>query len=153
MNHSGLTASVLCVMAAGATAPALGQVSPFRAPPGQGSAPPAGTLRESPAPTGPGLLYIPEQPGNALLVTEFLGRAVYGPGKQKVGTVTNLLVDTTGRVIGVVLEVGGVLGIGAKEVAISFEALYPVREDDQEAFVVEMTKAQLTAAPAFKRSR
>jgi len=31
------------------------------------------------------------------------------------------------------------------------EALYPVREDDQEAFVVEMTNAQLTAAPAFKR--
>jgi len=27
-----------------------------------------------------------------------------------------------------------------KEVAISFEALLPVREDDQEAFLVELTK-------------
>jgi hypothetical protein len=128
--------------------------SPFRLPGGQGSvAPPPGTLREGSGPRTPGALYIPEQLGNTLLVTEYLGQAVYGPGKQKVGTISNLLVDTTGRVAGVVLDVGGFLGIGTKEVAISFEALFPVREDDQDAFLVEMTKAQLEAAPTFKRSR
>jgi len=59
----------------------------------------------------------------------------------------------TGRLVGVILDVDEFLGGGAKEVAISFEALLPVREDDQEAFLVELTKAQLTAAPAFRRSR
>ena len=128
--------------------------SPFRLPGGQGPvAPPPGTLREGSGPRTPGALYIPEQLGNTLLVTEYLGQAVYGPGKQKVGTISNLLVDTTGRVTGVVLDVGGFLGIGTKEVAISFEALFPVREDDQDAFLVEMTKAQFEAAPTFKRSR
>ena len=128
--------------------------SPFRLPGGQGPvAPPPGTLREGSGPRTPGALYIPEQLGNTLLVTEYLGQAVYGPGKQKVGTISNLLVDTTGRVTGVVLDVGGFLGIGTKEVAISFEALFPVREDDQDAFLVDMTKAQLEAAPTFKRSR
>lgn len=121
-----------------------GQDSPGAAP---------GTLREASGPPTASALYIPEQPGNALLVTEYLGRPVYGPGKQKVGMISNLLVDITGRVTGVVLDVGGVLGIGAKEVAINFEALFPVREDEEDAFLVEMTKAQLTAAPAFKRSR
>ena len=127
--------------------------SPFQVTPGQGSAPPPGTLREGPGPPTPGALYIPEQPGNALLVTEFLGKAVYGPGKQKVGTISNLLVETTGRVTGVVLDLGGFLGIGSKEVAISFEALFPVREDEQEAFLVEMSKAQLATAPTFKRAK
>ena len=59
----------------------------------------------------------------------------------------------TGRLVGVILDVDEFLGGGAKEVAISLEALFPVREDDQEAFLVELTKAQLTAAPAFRRSR
>ena len=59
----------------------------------------------------------------------------------------------TGRLVGVILDIDEFLGGGAKEVAISFEALFPVREDDQEAFLVELTKAQLTAAPAFRRAR
>jgi hypothetical protein len=134
--------------------PAFAQTSPFRLPPEQGSsAPPPGTLRESPGRPPPGALYIPEQPGSTLLVTEYLGRPVYGPDKQRVGTISNLLVDVTGRVTGIVLEVGGFLGLGGKEVAISFEALYPVHEDDQDLFLVEMNKAQLTAAPTFKRAK
>jgi hypothetical protein len=67
--------------------------------------------------------------------------------------VSNLLVDTTGRVVGIVIDVGGFLGFANKEVAIAFEALYPVLEDDKEAFPLEMTQEQLAAAPAFKRSR
>ena len=138
----------------GMAVPVFAQTSPFKLQPQQGSAaPPPGTLRESSGPPPPGALYIPEQPGNALLVTEYLGRPVYGPDKQRVGTISNLLVDVTGRVTGIVLEVGGFLGLGGKEVAISFEALYPVHEDDQDLFLVEMNKAQLTAAPTFKRAK
>jgi len=110
-------------------------------------------LRESSGPPTPGALYIVEQPGNTLLATEYIGRPVQGPGNQRVGTVSNLLVDSTGRATGVVIDVGGILGFGAKEVAVAFEAVYPVMEDGKEALVVDMTKDQLAAAPAFKRSR
>lgn len=112
-----------------------------------------GVVREGALPPGSARLYIAEQPGNTLLASDYIGRNVYGPAKQKVGTVTNLLVDTTGRVVGIVMDVGGFLGIGAKEIALAFEALFPVLEDDKEAFFVEMTKEQLAAAPPFKRSR
>jgi PRC-barrel domain len=117
------------------------------------SPPAPGVVREGALPPGSARLYIAEQPGNTLLASDYIGRNVYGPAKQKVGTVTNLLVDTTGRVVGIVMDVGGFLGIGAKEIALAFEALFPVLEDDKEAFFVEMTKEQLAAAPAFKRSR
>jgi sporulation protein YlmC with PRC-barrel domain len=152
MAASVLIRTVLCVMAAEAVAPALGQQSPFRVPPGPGSTPPPGEIRESPLPGSKGL-YIVEQPGNTLLATEYIGRPVHGPGGERVGTVSNLLVDTTGRITGVVLEVGGVLGLGTKETAIAFEAVYPIMENGREMLVVEMNRDQLAAAPAFKRSR
>src|SRR3954453_17253214 len=147
----------LCLIASGVIVGGAGRPvgprGPLRTRPGGGAATPPGTLREGSGPASAGALYIKEQPGNALLVTEYLGRAVYGPDKQKVGTINNLLIDTTGRVVGAVLDVGGFRGIGTKEVAISFEALFPIREDNMDAFLVAGTKAQLTAAPAFKRSQ
>src|SRR5215213_5121111 len=50
-----------------------------------------------------------------------------GQANGWVGTITNLLVDVTGRLVGVILDVDESLGGGAREVAISFEALLPVR--------------------------
>jgi hypothetical protein len=152
MNAGALPITVLC-LAAGASAPGLAQQSPFRAPPGQSATPPPGTLREGSGPPTPGALYIVEQPGNTLLATEYIGRSIQGPGNQPVGTVSNLLVDSTGRVTGIVIDVGGFLEYGAKEIAIAFEAIYPVMENGREALLVEMIKDQLAAAPAFKRSR
>ena len=140
--------------AAVAAAPAAhAQTSPFRVPAETVSPTPPNAARPEPSREAPGPVYIREQPGHALLVTEYLGRPVYGPEKQKIGTISNMLVDISGRVIGFVIEVGGFLGIGSKEVAISFEAVIPVREDGQDLFLVEMNKAQLTAAPAFKRAK
>ena len=139
-------------------APAHAQTSaascPFRAVlESTAPSPPSDGGRPEPSRKTPGPVYIPEQPDTALLVTEYLGRPVYGPDKQKVGTISNLLVDISGRVTGLVLDVDGFLGIGAKEVAIGFETMTPVREDDRDMFLVELTKGQLAAAPAFKRSR
>src|SRR5215207_4410916 len=124
----------------------------FRTPPGSSSAPisPPGTIREGAVP--PAKLFILEQPGNTLLATDYIGRPIYGPGNGKVGSISNLVVDTTGRIVGIVVDLGGFLGFGQKEITIAFEALYPIMEDDKKAFVVELTKEQLAAAPAFKRS-
>src|SRR5215218_3069705 len=132
MNAWALTRMLVFLAAAGATVPALGQQSPLQPPSGQDSAPPPGTLRESSGPPAPGALYIVEQPGNTLLATEYIGRAVQGPGGTQVGNVSDLLVDTTGRVTGIIIEVGGLLGFGGKKVAIAFEALYPMMEDGKE---------------------
>ena len=115
--------------------------------------PAPGEIREGAAPPGSKGTYIVEQSGNTLLATEYIGRAVQGPGGTQVGTVSNLIVDTTGRITGILLDVGGFLGFGGKEVAIVFEALYPVMEDGKEMLVVEMTKDQLAAAPPFKPTR
>jgi hypothetical protein len=155
----GLVIAIALVASVGVAPASAQQVPAAPSPPLPGgavsSSPPApGNIREGTMPPGAARLYIVEQSGNTLLVTDYIGRPVYGPGREKVAMITNLLVDTTERAVGIVMNVGGgFLGFGSKEIAIAFEALYPVMEDGKEAFIVEMTKAQLAAAPAFKRSR
>src|SRR6478735_1231179 len=53
--------------------------------------------------------------------SKLIGVDIYGPDDKKVGDVTEVIVDKTGKVEMVTVGVGGFLGIGAKDVAIPFE--------------------------------
>lgn len=53
--------------------------------------------------------------------TKLIGVDIYGPDNKKVGDVTEILLDKSGRIETVTVGVGGFLGIGAKDVAIAFE--------------------------------
>lgn len=53
--------------------------------------------------------------------SKLMGVDIYGPDDKKVGDVTEVIVDKTGKVEMVTVGVGGFLGIGAKDVAIPFD--------------------------------
>jgi sporulation protein YlmC with PRC-barrel domain len=53
--------------------------------------------------------------------SKLMGVDIYGPDNEKVGDVTEVLIDSTGKITGVTVGVGGFLGIGAKDVAVKFE--------------------------------
>ena len=53
--------------------------------------------------------------------SKLIGVDIYGPDDKKVGDVTELIVDKTGKVEMVTVGVGGFLGIGSKDVAVPFE--------------------------------
>ena len=53
--------------------------------------------------------------------SKLIGVDIYGPDDKKVGDVTEVIVDKTGKIEMVTVGVGGFLGIGAKDVAIPFE--------------------------------
>ena len=53
--------------------------------------------------------------------SKLIGVDIYGPDDNKVGDVTEVIVDKTGKVEMVTIGVGGFLGIGTKDVAIPFE--------------------------------
>jgi sporulation protein YlmC with PRC-barrel domain len=53
--------------------------------------------------------------------SKLIGVNIYGPDDKKVGDVTEVLFDKTGKVEMITIGVGGFLGIGAKDVAIPFE--------------------------------
>ena len=53
--------------------------------------------------------------------SKLIGVDVYGPDDKKVGDVTEVIVDKTGKIEMVTISVGGFLGIGAKDVAVPFD--------------------------------
>src|SRR4030088_3118031 len=48
---------------------------------------------------------------------------VYDPSEHKIGKVTDLMIDSNGTVTGAIIGVGGVLGVGQKDVSLHFTAL------------------------------
>ncbi|GIT92647.1 hypothetical protein JANAI62_31160 [Jannaschia pagri] len=72
-----------------------------------------------------------------------------------IGEIGDMIINTQGELEAVVLDIGGFLGIGEREVAIDWSALRPVREDDDpnEWFLtVMMTGDMLENAPELRRT-
>lgn len=92
-----------------------------------------------------------------LLVTSFIGQNVYesdAADAQTVGKLNDLIASPEGDIEAVVIGVGGFLGIGEKDVAVSPDQLQlATRSDGKKWLVIKATKQQLTDAPAFDRSK
>jgi hypothetical protein len=106
--------------------------------------------------------FIKEQGADQWVFTKFKGTDVLGPDNGRVGSVDDLLFDKNGKIIGIVVGVGGFLGIGAKNVAIGMSAFDVVpadigdRNNTQASdptsvkLKVMWTKDQLMDAPDFQ---
>jgi sporulation protein YlmC with PRC-barrel domain len=85
------------------------------------------------------------------LASDIYKADVYDNSEDKIGTVTDLIMDNTGTVTTAVVSVGGLLGVGAKDVAVPFNALKVTSRDGKDWLVLNETKDQLKAAPAFDK--
>jgi hypothetical protein len=82
--------------------------------------------------------------------SKLIGSTVYR-GDSSIGKIEDLLVDLDeAKVTGVVLSVGGVLGVGDKRVAVP---VGQIRIGTEARFVTELSKEQLSSAPAFDLSK
>jgi len=86
------------------------------------------------------------------LASKLKGTTVLGSDNQKVGDIVDILLDKSGQVKAFIVGVGGVLGLGAKEVAIDLTEFreLPASNGNKAQLKVPMTKEQLTRAPDFK---
>lgn len=109
--------------------------------------------------------FVPSQNADQWVFTKFKGSDVIGPDNASIGSVSDLLFDRSGKIIGVVVGVGGFLGIGAKNVAIDMSAfsVMPadtgnkdnaptgnVNDPSMVKLKVAWTKDQLKDAPDFQ---
>jgi len=62
-----------------------------------------------------------QMPPDLMRGSRLMGIDVYGADNQKIGDIDEVLVDRQGKIHGLVVGVGGFLGIGQKDVAIPFE--------------------------------
>ncbi|MCJ2132522.1 PRC-barrel domain-containing protein [Methylobacterium sp. J-026] len=79
-----------------------------------------------------------------------IGTGVHNLSGQSVGKMTDLLIGDGGALKAVVLDVGGVLGVGSRRIAVEPSALvlYPGR--DRFSAMLVMGKDTIAAAATFK---
>src|SRR5919112_1489324 len=71
-------------------------------------------------PAGPGQIMT-QMPQDLMRGSKLMGIDVYGADNQKIGDVDEVLVDRQGKIHGIVVGVGGFLGIGQKDIAIPYD--------------------------------
>jgi sporulation protein YlmC with PRC-barrel domain len=154
-----ISAAVSALMVSGALAQA--DMSPKQQPAAKADAIPHDTAK-----------FIAAQGTDQWVFSKFKGTDVIGPDNAQVGNVNDMLFDKSGKIIGLIVGVGGFLGIGEKSVAIDMSAFQPVPADtgsstsgaaggnaaiasrnDDPTMVklkVSWTKDQLKSAPDFQ---
>jgi PRC-barrel domain len=70
--------------------------------------------------------FLSSQSTDQWVFSKFKGTDVLGPDNAQVGDVNDLLFDKNGKIIGMIVGVGGFLGIGEKSVAIDMSAFQVV---------------------------
>jgi sporulation protein YlmC with PRC-barrel domain len=83
-------------------------------------------------PVGPGQVMT-QMPPDLMRGSQLMGVDVYGADNQKIGDIDEVLVDRQGKIHGLVVGVGGFLGIGQKDVAIPFDQVQWMSNQEAQA--------------------
>lgn len=97
--------------------------------------------------------FVLSQKPDQWVATKFKGTEVLGSDNQKIGSISDILFDKSGKIDAFVVSVGGFLGMGAKEVALAPSAFDTVPGDNGGAqkLKISMSKEDLTRAQNFAR--
>ena len=110
-----ISAAVSALMVSGAMAQATPPPSP---PAAKSDAAPADTAK-----------FISSQGTDQWVFSKFKGTYVVGPDNEQVGSVSDMVFDKNGKILGLIVGVGGFLGIGEKSVAIDMSAFQAAPAD------------------------
>ena len=90
------------------------------------------------------------QPMEQMRTEDFVGTTVYGANDENVGSIGDIVLNADGEVDAVIIDVGGFLGMGTKEVAVGLDNLAFMTDGDGNRYLyTEFTKEQLEAAPEY----
>ena len=91
-------------------------------------------------------------PIDKISAKDFIGTTVYGADDAKVGEIGDVVLSGDKKVDAVVVDVGGFLGMGEKEVAVGLEKLKFMSDKDGNRYLyTNFTKAQLEAQTAYDK--
>lgn len=79
-----------------------------------------------------------------------LGKEVKSPTGESMGRIVDVIVDRSVNVRGAVIDFGGFLGVGSRQIAVAWKALRFSQQNKSNVLIVDFTKDQLKAAPAYK---
>ena len=96
--------------------------------------------------------YVTTEATGSLYTSDLVGQSVYGVGDEKVGDINDLLMDESGNIEAVVIGVGGFIGLGEKDVAVTLESLTISATDTAYRISIRATEQNLEEAPTFNRA-
>jgi sporulation protein YlmC with PRC-barrel domain len=80
--------------------------------------------------------------------SKLVGSKVTNMQDQSIGAIEDVILDNDGKVVSVLISVGGFLGLGEKRVAVAFKDLLISRAEDGDPVVkVTLSKQSLETAP------
>jgi sporulation protein YlmC with PRC-barrel domain len=127
--------TLACALALAASPLALAQTTP---------APPPATT-----PSGQPMWY--SHQADEMRASKLIGTTVVNTANETIGDVNEIVLGKDGKVAAVILGVGGFLGMGEREVAVSFSSLQMRRTDnDRLVLVINATKDTLKGAPEWR---
>lgn len=86
----------------------------------------------------------------AISADDLIGTTVYGANDENVGSVGDVILTQDGDVDAIIVDVGGFLGMGAKEVALGMDNLEFMHDADGNMYVyTQFTEEQLEAQPEY----
>lgn len=78
------------------------------------------------------------------------GTSVYGANEEDIGEIGDVVLTPEGEVDAVIIDVGGFLGIGEKEVAVGIDNLSFMTDENGDLYLyTEFTQEELEAQPEY----
>jgi len=114
----------------------------------QNTAPTSEIPRESPGAGSP----VPPSAAtlDPLTVQAVLGREVRSVADENMGRIVDIIVDRSGQVRAGLIDFGGFLGVGSRKIAVDWSILRFGLGTKSDRVVVDLTRAQVKAAPEYK---
>ena len=110
-------------------------------------------MAQSPA-AAENVTFIRTQNAGEVRASNLIGVVVKNKAGDVVGEINDVVFGSTGQVSVYIIGVGGMLGIGEKNVAVPFEAItLATDKDSKRTATLEVTKAALEAAPPYAGER
>lgn len=93
-------------------------------------------------------------PATEISVEELRGASVFGVEREHVGEVGDIVLDETGAIEYLTVDIGGFLGIGGREVAIGLDEVTVLRDPGRAEVRVHVgaTRAMLEDLPEYQRA-
>jgi sporulation protein YlmC with PRC-barrel domain len=90
--------------------------------------------------------------GGDMSAGAIIGAKVRNENKDSIGKVADVYLDKDGTVKTIVISVGGVLGVGGKDVAVKWSDIQFGRDDKSVTLTTALTKDALNAMPDYNKS-
>jgi sporulation protein YlmC with PRC-barrel domain len=150
-----------------AVAPAAPANESTAAAPADPAAPATDQMAQNPAPADPAApaatdatktaaidkSTLTKLPATDIRAEEMVGTTVYGADDANVGEIGDVVLTADGKVDAYIIDVGGFLGVGEKEVAVGSDNLaFMTDKDGNKYLYTSFTKDQLNAAATYDKA-